>query len=138
MPIDLNSCAFPAILIYELCPHSLLPFLSLAACGPQDAPRTAPTAPLTSSPDQWLGKWNGIEGSSLTIEKANDAFAVTIINLDGPRSFPALETPQGLLVTRDNTALMIHPGTGKDTGMKWLEDKKTCLVVAANEGYCRD
>ena len=121
--------------------HILLPclaLLTLAACGQQDAPRAAPAAKLTSSPNEWLGKWNGVEGTFLTVEKTNDDFTVTIANLDGPRTFPALETPQGLLVTRDGAPLIIHTGTGKDTGMKWLEDKKNCLVVAANEGYCRD
>jgi hypothetical protein len=111
--------------------------LPLAACE-KSANTTDTPAVLPSSPDQWLGKWNGVEGTSLSIEKTDDAFAVTITNLDGPRHFPALNTQRGLIVTRDDATLVIHPGTGRDTGMKWLEDKKNCLVVAPNEGYCRD
>ena len=32
----------------------------------------------------------------------------------------------------------IRAGSGADTGMKWLSEKKDCLVVKPGEGYCRD
>ena len=39
---------------------------------------------------------------------------------------------------RDGKDLTIRPGTGAETGFKWLADKENCLiVVAGQEGYCR-
>jgi hypothetical protein len=32
----------------------------------------------------------------------------------------------------------IHAGNGEDTGMKWLLDKKNCLIIKYGEGFCRD
>ena len=40
--------------------------------------------------------------------------------------------------TRDGKDLTIRPGTGAETGFKWLAEKENCLIViAGEEGYCR-
>lgn len=100
-------------------------------------PQSQATAPTDTS--SFTGKWTGPEGTSLTITPsgAANAYKVTVQNLDGPRDFPGTATADGITFTRDGKSLTIHHGTGADTGMKWLADKKDCLVVDANEGYCR-
>jgi hypothetical protein len=86
----------------------------------------------------YVGQWRGPEGTILTITPSGDRYAIEIRNLDGPRDFTGDLREDGLHFTRDDKALVIHPGDGEATGMKWLADKSDCLVVDANEGYCRD
>jgi hypothetical protein len=86
----------------------------------------------------YAGKWTGPEGTSLTITQADPGYEVVIRNLDGPRTFTGNLEADGIHIVRDKLPLVIHKGDGKDTGMKWLADKHDCVVVMANEGYCRD
>ncbi len=86
----------------------------------------------------YVGKWTGPEGTSLTITPAGSEYEVVITNLDGPRTFTGTLEGDGIHITRDAAPLVIHKGDGQATGMKWLADKKDCLVVAANEGFCKD
>jgi hypothetical protein len=86
----------------------------------------------------YVGKWTGPEGTSLTVTPAGSAYEVIITNLDGPRTFTGTLEGDGIHVVRDTAPLVIHKGDGQATGMKWLAEKKDCLVVAANEGYCKD
>lgn len=65
-------------------------------------------------------------------------YSVTIQNLDGPRRFDAKGATGTLTFTRDGALEAIRAGSGPATGMKWLADKRDCLVVKAGEGYCRD
>ena len=39
---------------------------------------------------------------------------------------------------RDGVRESLRPGSGVETGMKWLQDKSDCLVVKPGEGYCRE
>ena len=94
----------------------------------------------STTASSFTGKWTGPEGTSLTITPlgvGTSNYTVTVQNLDGPRDFPGSGTDAGITFTRDGKTLTIHHGSGADTGMKWLADKKDCLVVDANEGYCR-
>ena len=86
----------------------------------------------------YVGKWTGPEGTALTITPVGSQYEVIITNLDGPRTFTGSLEGDGIHITRDATPLVIHKGDGQATGMKWLADKKDCLVVAANEGFCKD
>ena len=88
--------------------------------------------------DKWLGKWNGPEGTYLELGRAGDAFSVKIQNLDGPRIFDGVAVESGIEFKRDDSVEMIKAGSGEETGMKWLVDKKDCLVIKSGEGYCRD
>jgi hypothetical protein len=100
---------------------------------------SAPAAAASAKPatDAWIGRWLGPEGTFLDIAGGSGTYRVTVQNLDGPRTFDA--TASGLLIrfTRDGVNETIRAGSGADTGMKWLMDKKDCLVVKAGEGYCR-
>ncbi len=131
--------------------------MAVAACSPKSSTSETTTSTTTESaaptmtateasqvmaqsidPAAYIGKWTGPEGTSLVIKPKSGGYDVVITNLDGPRTFTGELQPDGLHVTRDGTLLVIHPGSGDDTGMKWLAGKTDCLVVAANEGYCRN
>lgn len=110
----------------------------LAAC--QEKPREAPRAPTAAAPaaDQWLGKWSGPEGTFLELKGGGGRYEVTIQNLDGPKTFPATASADGIAFERDGVKESLRATNGADTGMKWLADKTRCLTVRAGEGYCRD
>ena len=144
---------------------SLTIVMALAACSPKGAGNSAtsyagesPAASMTAAEaaslsasvmasqasvstavSSFTGKWTGPEGTALTITQlgVTNNYTVTVQNLDGPKDFPGTATADGITFTRDGKTLTIHHGSGADTGMKWLADKKDCLVVDANEGYCR-
>jgi hypothetical protein len=128
--------------------------LTLAACGKQaEAPLPAPTpskpasaptsvaasaAAATESPDRWIGRWQGPEGTFVEVASESGAYRVTVQNLDGLRRFEARAAPGGgLSFVRDGVTETLRAGNGAATGMKWLADKQDCLVVKAGEGYCR-
>lgn len=84
------------------------------------------------------GEWTGVEGTSLTIEQNAGKFIVVIQDLDGPRSFVAEPTDEGLVFERDGQKETLKAGDGIDTGMKYLSDKFDCVYVKEGEGFCRD
>ena len=95
-------------------------------------------APAPDASLGMAGHWQGPEGTSMLIAPASNGYDVTITNLDGPRTFHGDVASEGITIHRDGKALTIRHGDGTATGMKWLADKKDCLVVDANEGYCRN
>jgi hypothetical protein len=88
--------------------------------------------------DGWVGEWKGPEGTSLRNTKEQVGYAVVVTNLDGPREFSGVASNEVLQFERDGVTETLHAGDGQATGMKWLADRKDCLVVKAGEGYCRD
>lgn len=101
-----------------------------------------PTLSVVSSSTSafdYAGHWTGVEGTYMTITPQTDtAYQVVIADLDGPKTYAGTLHADGLHIERNGTPLVIVPGDGEATGMKWLAEKSDCLVVAANEGYCRD
>lgn len=133
--------------------------LSLAACGdrggadtstpePSSAPAapaaspSPPPAPMAPTPasltDQWLGQWNGPEGTFVRITGGSGHYDVTIQNLDGPRTFVGRAVGKRIEFERDGQLEKLQASDGAGTGMKWLAEKKDCLKVRTGEGYCRD
>lgn len=111
---------------------TILLFLPLlAACGQG---RESP------SYDSWIGRWQGPEGTYLTLQKSDipGQYDLVIADLDGPRAFKGLSAQEGIAFDRNEVSEIIRPGNGAATGMKWLADKKSCLVIKTGEGYCRD
>ena len=108
-----------------------------AAVGPA-GDVTAGSMPAVQAASSLLGQWNGPEGTYLLIGGASGNYAVTIRNLDGPRTFQGRADGDAIRFERDGKSLTIRPGNGAATGMKWLADKKHCVIVDAGEGYCRD
>ena len=88
--------------------------------------------------DNWTGTWRGPEGSYLRLEKQEVGYRLVIANLDGPREFHAIAVDGILQFERDGATETLHAGDGQATGMKWLADRRDCLVVRPGEGYCRD
>lgn len=86
----------------------------------------------------FLGKWTGPEGTSLVVSQTGTQYSVAITNLDGTRTYAGVPVPDGLSIQRDGSTYIIHKGDGVQTGMKWLMEKKDCLIVITGEGYCRD
>ena len=85
-----------------------------------------------------MGRWNGPEGSFLLLGGANGKYAVTIRNLDGPRTFEGSGTGEAIVFERDGKVESIRASDGAATGMKWLADKNDCVTITPGEGYCRD
>jgi hypothetical protein len=132
----------------------LLPFAvalaALVSCAerePSVAPPVAtqpvaPASPVATPPtavgDGWLGKWRGPEGTALLLSGSGGVYDIAITNLDGERTFRGTAHDNEIRFERDGVAEVIHAGNGADTGMKWLADKRDCLIVRSGEGYCRD
>lgn len=91
-----------------------------------------------SNPEQWIGRWNGPEGTYLSISKNGRGYALELADLDGPRKYEARNAGGHLEFERSGTTESIRATGGKETGMKWLSDKTDCLTIKAGEGYCRD
>ncbi|WP_428384278.1 hypothetical protein [Nevskia ramosa] len=88
--------------------------------------------------DQWIGRWNGPEGTYLSIAKSEGGYALEIADLDGPKPYAARTAGDHLVFDRNGKTESIRATDGKQTGMKWLQDKSNCLTINAGEGYCRD
>ena len=102
----------------------------IAASSPSKA-----SAPLA---DQWLGKWNGPEGTFVQLAGGNGKYEVTIQNLDGPRTFQGNAVGDQIEFERNGMKESLRATNGAETGMKWLSEKSNCLTVRAGEGYCRN
>lgn len=88
--------------------------------------------------DAWIGKWNGPEGTFLNIEGNKGVYTLTIQTLDGSTTYQGQSLGDRISFERNGTTETIHVSEGKDTGMKWLADKKNCLMIREGEGFCRD
>jgi hypothetical protein len=104
--------------------------------GCQDGNRNADQA--NEVPDSWLGQWNGPEGTFLQLARSGDTYAITIQSLDGPATYEGIAVGDHIEFVRGGKTESIRAGSGKETGMKWLLEKKDCLVIQEGEGFCRD
>ena len=123
----------------------------MAGCQDRN-PSTAPPSTETSAPqaptsmpaaanrptDAWLGKWIGPEGTFLTLSRNNEKYVVKIQSLDGPATYQGDAAGESIQFVRQGRTESIHAGSGRETGMKWLLDKKNCLIIQTGEGFCRD
>ena len=88
--------------------------------------------------DKWLGKWVGPEGTYLLLSKNDDKYVVEIHSLDGAATYDGASAGDHIEFQRNGKTESIHAGKGEETGMKWLLDKKNCLIIRTGEGFCRD
>jgi hypothetical protein len=89
-------------------------------------------------PELWLGSWIGPEGTSLLVSRtAPNQYDVTVRSLDGVTTYPGVWGHDEIDFIREGRTEHIRAGTGTDTGMKWLLEKKNCLVIKLGEGFCR-
>ena len=111
-----------------------------ASSGTSSAPSPNPTAapPTNSVTDQWLGRWIGPEGTFLVLGRNRANYVVEIHSLDGSATYQGTSAGDRLEFKRDGKTESLHAGNGQDTGMKWLLDKKNCLIIRTGEGFCRN
>ena len=102
------------------------------------SPTTAPAASASNVTDRWLGHWNWPEGTYLLLSKSDDQYVVKIQSLDGPATYEGVAAGDGIEFNRDGKTESIRAGSGKETGMKWLLEKKDCLIIKVGEGFCRE
>lgn len=108
-----------------------------SASGSLPASTSAPAA-SNDATDNWLGKWIGPEGTYLVLAKNGGKYVVQINSLDGPANYEGTPNGERIEFQRNGKMESIHAGNGHDTGMKWLLDKKNCLIIQSGEGFCRD
>lgn len=123
----------------------------LTACDKaKEAPKPAPPSvqatlvPQTPPTDQWVGKWIGVEGLNLTIAKDDSIgrghYLLTMqygLDADDAGTFKGEAAEDGIAFIRPDGPQLLRAGDGAATGLKWLADKKDCLIVTTGEGYCR-
>jgi heat shock protein HslJ len=126
----------PYLLIYCKGWEKPLRFQRLTASKPVAA--SNPSSPTTDPTDAWLGRWDGPEGTFLRLTKSGDHYAIEIQDLDGPKTFTGFPDGNRIRFTRDGNTEFLSAGDGPATGMKWLADKKDCLLTKAGEGWCRN
>ena len=119
----------------------------MAGCQGREAPSVGAATGLPSTAkgvlfQTWIGKWDGPEGTYLMLSRAssakNDKYLIEIRDLDGSKTFEGVPSGDRILFTRNGNAESIRAGDGEQAGMKWLLDKKECLVIKHGEGFCRD
>jgi hypothetical protein len=72
------------------------------------------------------------------LAKAGDHYTVEIRDLDGSRIFDGFPDGDRIRFMRDGKTEFLTAGDGEAAGMKWLPDKKHCLLTHKGEGWCRD
>ena len=99
----------------------------------------APMAPT----QQWVGRWTGPEGLFLDIQpspngKAGHYALTNKDTLDRQGDYAGIADGATIRFVRDGKDMAIRPGTGDETGFKYLAGKTDCLIVVpGQEGYCR-
>lgn len=90
--------------------------------------------------DAWIGKWVGVEGLALDIERGAEPgkYALTVALLDGTDKYVGAAAGETIGFQRDGKQEVIRKATGDETGLKYLAGKKNCLMIQKAEGFCRD
>jgi len=93
--------------------------------------------------DKWVGRWRGVEGLTLVIEKdakrgAGHYLLVQRYTLDDKGVFAGHAVGDTIQFTRPDGDQVLRETNGMATGLKYLATKKVCLTVKSGEGYCRD
>lgn len=101
-------------------------------------PLAATIAAQAKMPKDWQGDWIGPEGTRMTLRATGPKVQVDFLTLDGPRQFYGEWRGDHIVIYRSAEPETIRRGDGKATGMKWLAEKRNCLVIRSGEGYCRD
>jgi len=123
-------------------PLALVALTLLTGCNegpamPEPSTNVKESGTLNES-DTWIGRWTGPEGTYVDVAKAGNGYLLTIQSLDGQQRFEAQWRGDRMEFLRDGPVTVLRATDGKETGMKWLQDKRHCLTVRPGEGFCRD
>jgi hypothetical protein len=105
-----------------------------------DAVAASARADAVATP-AFAGTWTGPEGLSFVVTRTpGGGYRVKNRDtLDTEQTFDAVADGATLRFERRGKAQVARPGSGSETGFKWLANKKNCLIVETGvEGYCRD
>lgn len=108
-----------------------------------DSTNAAVSADGSLPTDDWVGRWAGPEGLYLDIQPSPNGkrghYAIANRDtLDREANYAGTAEGAAISFVRDGQALTIRPGSGEETGFKYLAGKTDCLIViAGKEGYCR-
>ena len=88
----------------------------------------------------WQGEWLGPEGMFVIITPVEPGLYQLQMQsgLDMLGTYIGEDDVQGIRFTRSGEQFILRAASGPETGMKWLEQSKSCLMVRQGEGYCRD
>lgn len=97
------------------------------------------TADAPVDVEKYAGRWVGVEGMVLTVATAGgDRVSLDMqYDLDHRQKTTGTVTPDGISFTRDGQPMVLKPGDGDATGLKYLAGKTDCLIVKSGEAYCR-
>lgn len=98
------------------------------------------SAAAGQGPEGWAGKWRGVEGLALEVQKASAPGKYTL-RIDEGQGWQTYEgTAEGSTIrfTRNGKDATLRAASGAETGLKWLADRKDCLMVEQGLGFCRD
>jgi hypothetical protein len=117
------------------------PATATTSSRPQQNPVSKPiakAAPQKNPAVDWLGRWEGVEGTSLELSRRTDGdLLVKISSLDGDMSVRGVVKGDVVEIYHLSQPRKIRLGNGEATGLKWLAGKTECLILAEGEGYCR-
>lgn len=91
--------------------------------------------------DDWVGRWNGVEGTYLVIVKTDTPGSYKMdmqYTLDDKGKFDGKAAGESIAFERPDGKQILRHTDGDQTGLKYLAGKKDCLSVKQGEGYCRD
>lgn len=90
--------------------------------------------------DGWIGRWTGVEGTYVDIRPDGSGGWTLEMqsDLDTKGTYAGTSTAAGIAFERGGETLVLRESDGAATGLKWLDGKQDCLMVAEGEGYCRD
>ena len=119
--------------------------IDLPAPPAEDVPDTNATgngsadAGIPLPTDAWTGKWVGVEGLALDINKLDTPgqYDLAVSLLDGTNKYVGKADGDVIRFTRNGVSETIRKVRGSETGLKYLADKANCLMIKSGEGFCR-
>ena len=127
----------------DTAPGTTAPAASPAG-SPAAIPSVTPVDPkaMTGAPTAKAvaleGKWPGVEGTYLNVTKKGDKYQVEIKDLDKVNTYDGFAKGDTIQFKRNDKLDTIKAATAEETGMKWLQGEKNCVVITkGSEGYCR-
>jgi hypothetical protein len=110
--------------------------------SPAAVPAVSPATPAgeakMTGADALVGKWDGPEGTYLTVAKKDGKYSVEIKNLDKAETFEGTAKGDAIEFSRKGKTETVKHATGAETGMKGFEKETACVVVTkGSEGFCK-